>query len=186
MAVDASTKTPLDTVAMERRGSSQRSIQTMTLLASVLSVLWTSEKSLGLLSPLCRTSTSNAAEAELSKSSRTQITLETVSSLCCHLVSASAAWWQKLRDSGGVSSPRPSDSWTQTQPLNIIMTSLINHSQSFSHSLLSTSYWQCHLHTALSVFWYLIFLIYFFWNCCYMSTMYNLFAHSSLVQSCFS
>ncbi len=50
----------------------------------------------GLLSPLCRTSTSNAAEAELSKSSRTQITLETVFSLCCHLVSASAAWWQKL------------------------------------------------------------------------------------------
>ncbi len=26
------------------------------------------------------------------------ITLETVYSLCCHLVSASAAWWQKLRD----------------------------------------------------------------------------------------
>ncbi len=37
------------------------------------------------------TSTSNAAEAELSKSPRTQITLITVSSLCCHLVSASAA-----------------------------------------------------------------------------------------------
>ncbi len=69
----------------------------------------------------CRTSTSNAAEAELSKSSRTQITLETVSSLCCHLVTASAAWWQKLRDSGGVSSPRPSDSWTQTQPLKGIV-----------------------------------------------------------------
>ncbi len=34
------------------------------------------------------------------------------------------------------------------------MTSLINHSQSvrYSHSLLSTSYWQCHLHTSLSVF----------------------------------
>ncbi len=42
-------------------------------------------------SALCRTSTSNAAEAELSKSPRTQITLETVYSLCCHLVSASAA-----------------------------------------------------------------------------------------------
>ncbi len=27
-----------------------------------------------------------------------------------HLVSASVAWWQKLRDSGGVSSPRPSGS----------------------------------------------------------------------------
>ncbi len=34
---------------------------------------------------------SNAAEAELQKSSRTQITLETAYSLCCHLVSASAA-----------------------------------------------------------------------------------------------
>ncbi len=107
--------------------------------------------------------------------------------LCCHLVSASAAWWQKLRDLGGVSSPRPSDSLTQTQPLNIIMTSLINHSQSvrYSHSLLSTSYWQCHLHTSLSVFWYLIFS-FIFQDCCYMSTMYNLFAHSSLVQSCLS
>ncbi len=52
---------------------------------------------------------------------------------------------------------------TQTQPLNIIMTSLINHSQSvrYSHSLSSTSYWQCHLHTSLSVFWYLIFLFIF-------------------------
>ncbi len=94
--------------------------------------------------------------SKLSKSSRTQITLVTVSSLCCHLVSASAAWWQKLRDFF----PRPSDSRTQTQPLNITMTSLINHSQSvrYSHSLFSTSYWQCHLHTSLSVFWYLIFL----------------------------
>ncbi len=54
--------------------------------------------------------------------------------------------------------PRSSGSWTQTQPLNIIMTSLTNHSQSviYSHSLLSTSYWQCHLHTTLSVSWYLI------------------------------
>ncbi len=41
-----------------------------------------------------------------------------------------------------VSSPRPTDSLTQTQPLNIIMTSLINHAQSvrYSHSLFSTSY----------------------------------------------
>ncbi len=94
---------------------------------------------------------------------KTQITLVTVFSLCCHLVSTSAAWWQKLRDLGGVSSPRPSDSLTQTQPLNITMTSLINHSQSvrYSHSLFSTSYWQCHLHTSLSVFWYLIFLFIF-------------------------
>ncbi len=50
-----------------------------------------------------------------------------------------------------------------TQPLNIIMTSLINHLQSvrYSHSLFSTSYWQCHLHTLLSVFWYLILLFIF-------------------------
>ncbi len=55
-------------------------------------------------------------------------------------------------------------SWTQTQPLNIIMTSLTNHSQSviYSHSLLSTSFWQCHLHTTLSVSWYLILYIYYF------------------------
>ncbi len=45
----------------------------------------------GLLSPLCRTSTTNAVKAELSKSSKTQITLVTVFSLCCHLVSASSA-----------------------------------------------------------------------------------------------
>ncbi len=97
----------------------------------------------------------NAAEAELSKSPRTQITLETVYSLCCHLVSASAAWWQKLRDSGGASSPghqAPEFKLNWTQPLNIMMTSLTNHSQSviYSHSLSSTSYWQCHLHTILS------------------------------------
>ncbi len=57
-----------------------------------------------------QTSTSNAAEAELSKSSRTQITLVTISSFCYHLVSASVALWQKLRDLGGASSPRPSGS----------------------------------------------------------------------------
>ncbi len=84
------------------------------------------ERISGSAPPLCRTSTSNAAEAELSKSSRTQITLETAYSLCCHLVSASAAWWQKLRDLGGVSSPRPSGSWTQ---LSLVTTSdlLYNH-----------------------------------------------------------
>ncbi len=49
-------------------------------------------KALIVLSPLCRTS--NAAKVELSKSSRTQITLVTVSSFCYHLVSASVAWWQ--------------------------------------------------------------------------------------------
>ncbi len=64
----------------------------------------------GLLSPLCRTSTSNAAKAELPKSSRTQITLVTVFSFYCHLASASGTWWQKLRDLGGASSLRPSGS----------------------------------------------------------------------------
>ncbi len=45
----------------------------------------------GLLSPLCRTSTSNAAKAELLKSSRTQITLVIVFSVYCHLETASVA-----------------------------------------------------------------------------------------------
>ncbi len=45
----------------------------------------------GLLSPLCRTSTSNAAKAELLKSSRTRITLVTIFSFHCHLASASGA-----------------------------------------------------------------------------------------------
>ncbi len=45
----------------------------------------------GLLSPLCGTSTSNAAKAELSKPSKTQITPVTVFSFCCHLASASGA-----------------------------------------------------------------------------------------------
>ncbi len=62
------------------------------------------------ISPLCRTPTSNASKAELLKSSRTQITLVAVSSFYCHLESASRAWWQKLRDWGGASFPRPSDS----------------------------------------------------------------------------
>ncbi len=46
---------------------------------------------------------------------------------CSEKCRAVSVGWQKLRDSGGVSSPRPSDSWTQTQPLNINMTPLINH-----------------------------------------------------------
>ncbi len=62
----------------------------------------------GLLSPLCRTSTSNAAKAELLKSSKTQITPVTIFSFYYHLASASWAWWQKLRDLEGVSSLRPS------------------------------------------------------------------------------
>ncbi len=46
---------------------------------------------MGLLSPLCRTSTSNAAKADLSKSSRTQNTPVTIFSIYCHLASASGA-----------------------------------------------------------------------------------------------
>ncbi len=69
----------------------------------------------GLLSPLCRSSTSNAAKAELQKSSKTQIPPVTIFSVYCHLASASGAWWQKLRDWGGASSLRPSGSLTQTQ-----------------------------------------------------------------------
>ncbi len=42
-------------------------------------------------SALCRTSTSNAAKAELLKSSRTRITLVTIFSFHCHLASASGA-----------------------------------------------------------------------------------------------
>ncbi len=64
----------------------------------------------GLLSPLCRTSTSNAVKAELLKSSKTQLTPVTIISVYCHLESASGAWWQKLRDWGGASSLRPSGS----------------------------------------------------------------------------
>ncbi len=45
----------------------------------------------GLLSPLCRSSTSNAAKAELLKSSKTQITPVTIFSVYCHLASASGA-----------------------------------------------------------------------------------------------
>ncbi len=68
-----------------------------------------------MLSPLCRASTSNAAKAELLKSSKTQLTPVTIFSVYCHLASASGAWWQKLRDWGGASSLRPSGSLTQTQ-----------------------------------------------------------------------
>ncbi len=55
------------------------------------------------LPPPCRTSTSNAAKAELSKSSRTRTTLVTVFSLCCHLVSADPRLLGALRKtvSGG-------------------------------------------------------------------------------------
>ncbi len=68
----------------------------------------------GLLSPLCRASTSNAAKAELLKSSKILITPVTIFSVYCHLASASGAWWQKLRDWGGASNLRPSGSLTQT------------------------------------------------------------------------
>ncbi len=68
-----------------------------------------------LLSPLCRTSTSNAAKAELLKSSKIQLTPATIFSVYWHLASASGAWWQKLRDWGGASSLRPSGSLTHTR-----------------------------------------------------------------------
>ncbi len=56
----------------------------------------------------------------------------------------------------------PTDEPLQTLNwVNIIMTSLINHLQSVRYSLFSTSHWQCHLHTALSVFWY---FFYFFFG----------------------
>ncbi len=74
--------------------------------------------------------------------------------------------------------PRPSGSWIQTElnsALNIMMTSLTNHSQSviYSHSLSSTSYWQCNLHTILSfahntfcilISYHILYL--FFCDCC--------------------
>ncbi len=61
-----------------------------------------------------RCNASNAAKAELLKSSKTQLTPVTIFSVYCHLASASGAWWQKLRDWGGASSLRPSGSLTQT------------------------------------------------------------------------
>ncbi len=54
-------------------------------------VVHLAERISGSALPPCRTSTSNVAEAELSKSSRTQITLVTVYSFCYHLVSTSIA-----------------------------------------------------------------------------------------------
>ncbi len=54
-------------------------------------VVCLAERILGSALPLFRTSTSNVAKAELSKSSRTQITLVTVFSFYCHLASASGA-----------------------------------------------------------------------------------------------
>ncbi len=106
----------------------------------------------GLLSPPCRTSTSNAVKAELLKSSKSQITPVTISSFYCHLASASGAWWQKLRDLGGASSLRH-----QAPKLKL---SLI------------TSTW---LHLMISK----IFIILHHPYSCYVNTLYNLFAHSS-------
>ncbi len=82
----------------------QSGLQSSAELCALLSA------SQGLLSPLCRTSTSNAAKAELLKSSKTQITLVTVFSFYCHLASTSRALWQQLIDLGGASSLRPSGS----------------------------------------------------------------------------
>ncbi len=49
-------------------------------------------------------------KAELQKSSRTRITPVTIFSFYCHLAGATGACWLKLKDCGGVSSPRPSGS----------------------------------------------------------------------------
>ncbi len=68
------------------------------------------ERISGSALPLCSTSTSNAAEAELQKSSRTRITPVTIFSVYCHLAGASGAWWQRLKDWGRASSLRPSGS----------------------------------------------------------------------------
>ncbi len=59
-------------------------------------------------------STSNAAEAELLKSPKTQTTPVTIFSVYCHLAGATGAWWQRQRDWGRASSLRPSGSLTQT------------------------------------------------------------------------
>ncbi len=87
--------------------------QTRTAKLYRESCAWLSA-SQGLLSPLCRTSTSNAVKAELLKSSKIQLTPVTIFSVYCHLASASGAWWQRLKDWGGASSLRPSGSLTQT------------------------------------------------------------------------
>ncbi len=58
---------------------------------------------------------SNAAEAELLKSPKTQTTPVTIFSVYCHLAGATGAWWQRQRDWGRASSLRPSGSLTQTQ-----------------------------------------------------------------------
>ncbi len=59
------------------------------------------------ISGICSPLSAGHLPQTLLKSSRTQLTLVTVSSFYCHLASASGAWWQKLRDWGGASSPRP-------------------------------------------------------------------------------
>ncbi len=82
---------------------------------------------------LVRTSTSNAAKAELQKSSKTQLTPVTISSFYCHLATASGAWWQKLRDWGGASSPRPSGSLTQTQFHKHLQDTLLTVKHPYSH-----------------------------------------------------
>ncbi len=93
-------------------GASQCGMETAPVrTAKLCRELWALlSASQALFSPLCRTFTSNTAKAELIKSSRTQITPATVSSFYWHLASASGAWWQKMRDWGGASSPRPSGS----------------------------------------------------------------------------
>ncbi len=67
--------------------------------------------------------------------------------------------------------------------LNINMTPLNNHltiSKIFIILYLTLTVSFAHSTFCVFVFY---FYFYFFWYCCYMTTMYNLFAHSSLVHS---
>ncbi len=85
--------------------------------------------------------------------------------------------------------PRPSDSWTQTQPRNNIwLTSITNHTL-----INSTSYCQCHLHICtqhflcLDIISYLIFYIYsiFLWLLLHVNHVQPVCTFLS-VQSCLS
>ncbi len=71
-----------------------------------------------------------------------------------------------LRDLGGVSSPRPSGSWTQTQPLNSSdLLQITNHTLIILYLILSVSLAHLHICTqhflCLDIISYLIFYIYF-------------------------
>ncbi len=138
-----------------------------------------------------RTSTSNAAEAELSKSSRTQITLETVLFTLLPSGKRFRSLMAKTERLRRVSSPRPSGSWTQTQPLNIIwLLQITNHTLITLYLILSVSF--AHLHTTLSVSWYhiLSYFLYYFncflWLGCFIVNHVQPVCTFLSVQSCLS